>query len=106
MEKSDFAELERIRNELSRKFFGFPEGCCCGSAVRINDLLGYELVRGKFHLGERQFVHYWNETPNGEIVDLTARQFSPEFPEILVTSRHSDLAKNHYDNAYFRDMPL
>ena len=106
MDEPDFERLEQIREDFFQRIHFFPEGCCRGAAVRINNVAGYKLVRGKFYFEGRQFDHYWNETPDGEIVDLTASQFSDRFPRIFVTSKHSDLAKNHYDNAYFRDVPI
>ena len=112
MNKKTFDELTLIRGELSekvnngvnpfsgyRKFHScFPHGCCVFAAKCVREKLGFSVVRGGFILyrGDRVYDHAWNETPDGEIVDLTADQFSLDLPYILVTPKNSDLAREHY----------
>ncbi|MFA5071639.1 MAG: hypothetical protein WC511_04750 [Candidatus Pacearchaeota archaeon] len=97
--------LEKIRESLIKGDPLFPNACCFIAADAVKNNLGYNIVRGSFVLKGYKNLHYWNETPDGKIVDLTASQFSQRFPEILITDKNSDCAKTYY-YSYIRDMSL
>lgn len=53
---------------------------CAVTALLIQDLYGGRLVRGTTPTGS----HYWNELPDGTIVDLTRQQFGDKVHELVV----------------------
>ncbi|HEX6870131.1 MAG TPA: NUDIX domain-containing protein [Micromonosporaceae bacterium] len=53
-------------------------GQCGTTALVVQDLLGGELMLGEVNVnGAKVGHHYWNQLPDGTIVDLTADQFHP-----------------------------
>jgi hypothetical protein len=55
-------------------------GQCGATALVVNDILGGNLLVAEVLLpnGSRQGFHYWNRLPEGDELDLTRDQFSPE----------------------------
>lgn len=52
----------------------------CGmTALVVQDVLGGDLILGEVHVnGSKVGNHYWNQLPDGTVVDLTGDQFLPD----------------------------
>lgn len=74
-------------------------GQCAVTALIVQDALGGELVRGV----AAETTHFWNELPDGSVVDLTLEQFGtapPHFSHVDQTARDYVLAWPETVNRY------
>jgi hypothetical protein len=72
------------------------KGQCAATALLVQDLYGGLLVRGA--LGN--IPHYWNELPDGTVVDLTRQQFGEDADKvefICYRDREYVLGRGIYD---------
>lgn len=71
------------------------KGQCAATALLVQDIYGGRLVRGAVG----NISHYWNELPDGTVVDLTRQQFPegtvPEF--VCYRDREYVLGRGIYD---------
>lgn len=75
-------QLPLILGYLKLVFPEFPRKLCVDTSRLVKRVTGIPVVAG-FTYGDS---HAWNyDTDRGLFIDLTARQFDPELPEILVT---------------------
>lgn len=58
-------------------------GQCAITALLVHETHGYDIYETK--VGRSR--HFFNKTTSGEVVDLTAEQYGPQFSRILVLSR-------------------
>ncbi len=92
--------LSKIRNNLKQKHTNFPRKCCDLSSFEIFDTLGFNVFCGAWIEQKiTRCIHYWNVSPDEEIIDLTARQFG-DFPEIYILKQNSEEAQKHYRGGY------
>jgi 8-oxo-dGTP pyrophosphatase MutT (NUDIX family) len=64
-------------------------GQCGMTAMVVQDLLGGELVLGEVQVvGSKVGHHYWNQLPDGTLVDLTADQFHQDETVVGGEVRH------------------
>ncbi len=97
MEQNILERLESISRESGRMFRDYPKGCCWVVSERVWHELGMPVVYGFFMKNGTAYEHYWNYNPDlDEIIDLTACQFEPEIPGILVLPRESPEARRMY----------
>lgn len=95
-------QLSDLRSELEREVarfssVRFPKDCCTYVATRAQRSLDLNVVSGLFIDGDEiGHNHTWNETSEGYIVDLTASQFSGNFPQVYVLPKDSHEAKERY----------
>jgi hypothetical protein len=65
------SQLRRIRKELKSRFSGFPNNCCTGTVIELNERLGLPIQAGYLY----NIKHAWNTTIDEKyIIDLTASQ--------------------------------
>ena len=96
MEKLIMYKLLKLKYRLKKEFRGFPKECCLISSQKVEKYFGFKQVFGLF-IDDKEIGHdhHWNSI-NGEIVDLTANQFSEEIPDIYTLEEASPEAKKHY----------
>lgn len=72
-------------------------GQCAVTAALVQEQLGGDIVRVMFTDRGKTDSHYFNVLPNGERVDFTYRQFSPEvtFEPSLTTDTQALVAATH-----------
>lgn len=90
--------LTDVIRELQASSKAFPHQCCELAADRVEQLgLGLEYVHGLFRIDGMGHGHAWNFHPDlGLYFDITARQFLPSVPDILIVPVTSDFAQRHY----------
>ena len=87
-------ELNLILNYLKLVFPDFPHKQCQDSTRLVAKVLGLREMAGIFdempYDGQANW-HAWNYDPKRKLfIDLTARQFNKELPEILVALKNDE----------------
>lgn len=89
-------ELYELRRRLSETP-GFPKNFCFDAANSVCATMGLDGVGGFFINGDAKLFHCWNYDPNNDdYVDLTADQFDPTLPSVLVIPRDSKESRRMY----------
>ena len=96
MDESTREGLVELRTELFERGPRFPKDDCDDATTEVGKRFGFKICYGEFRINGESHSHYWNESDDGYIVDLTARQFSPDVPEVFILPRDSDEARRHY----------
>jgi hypothetical protein len=96
MDSKILEKLIEIRERLKKENKKFPKHLCGLASSEVFDELGFDIFEGGFmDNGKIKAIHYWNVTPENEIVDLTAGQFG-DFPDVYVINKDSEKAKKYY----------
>ncbi len=83
---SALIEFHEIEQKKSNPF----EGMCYCASVCLKKLVGNKVILWKTRDHNNQF-HWWCETPDGEIIDLTSEQYTIHNLPVPSTGRASKL---------------
>ncbi len=101
--------LQMIANYIERTYsdevLPFPTCHCDIAADRIEKILGLERKDGSYIIeiepfGPFEIPHSWNILKTGEIVDITARQFDPDAPEVEILSPNDSKFWRYIEEEY------
>ena len=90
--KKEVSRIEAVLDDLSQ-LPDFPHGSCQASVRAGVERLGYDAVYGTYHTDDGGYHGtFWNKIPGTQvIVDLTAKQFGEDKPNIVLpTDPHYD----------------
>lgn len=95
-------ELLKIRQFCRQRYRQFPKDCCRETSKLANALLGLHCVFGRYL--PKDFYHAWNYDQKRNLyVDLTADQFNPNHPAVLILSvNNSILSKSEFLTPLFQ----
>jgi len=84
MPPEDVEKVQRAMEEFG-KFQVFPQQWCQYCVVWGVQKLGYDAIVGKVKKSDGRWESaFWNKhRPSGTIVDLTAKQYRPDSPNII-----------------------
>ena len=89
-------QSENVAAALITYFEGNPkmqnpyDGMCYVASMTLKKLVGNEVILWKTRDQNNQF-HWWCETRNGEVIDLTSKQYSEKNIDVPSTGRASKL---------------
>lgn len=89
--------LTEMIDSFKKNWKSFPKKCCEGSSRAVMDVFGFPMVKGIFISENGKITnHWWNITPEEEILDITARQFDETLSDIYIVNKDSPEARVHY----------